>query len=245
MTDGVAVVSGGLDSVTMLYKYCYELGRQPLVLSFDYGQRHGIPELNAAGVHANLLGLRHVVIDMETIAYALRSSKSALTNRNIDVPEGRYDADSMKSTIVPNRNMIMLSQAVGVCISVGGCYVSTAVHAGDHAIYPDCRPEFIDRLNEAVNAGNEGQLGLDFDGVVQHWLGIEAPFINMTKTDIASLAGELNVPIEKTWSCYKGGKVHCGRCGTCVERLEAIHDAGIEDPTTYEDTEFWKSQVQA
>lgn len=234
MVDGIAIVSGGLDSVTMLYKLVFQDNKRPVVLSFDYGQRH-VRELDSASQICNLLGLEHEVIGLNDFGNIISMGVSSLVNKHKPIPEGRYDDESMKSTVVPNRNMVMLSIATGVCIALKGKYIATAVHAGDHAIYPDCRPSFLIALEQTLKLANTGFIDMDFH--------IEAPFLNKTKTDIAVLAQILDVPIEKTWSCYKGGQYHCGRCGTCVERLEAIHEAGIEDLTPYTDAEFWKTQV--
>lgn len=153
------------------------------------------------------------------------------------MPEGSYDAESMKATVVPNRNMIMLALAAGFAVAENAQFIATAVHAGDHAIYPDCRPDFIGKLEAAIKSGNEGFIDPNFE--------IRTPYLYKTKTEIAKRAGELDVPIDLTWSCYKGGAYHCGRCGTCVERLEAISQAGVEDKTIYMDSEFWKEAVGA
>jgi 7-cyano-7-deazaguanine synthase len=158
-------------------------------------------------------------------------------NEDVPVPEGSYDAESMKATVVPNRNMIMLALAAGFAVAENAQFIATAVHAGDHAIYPDCRPDFIGKLEAAIKSGNEGFIDPNFE--------IRTPYLYKTKTEIAKRAGELDVPIDLTWSCYKGGAYHCGRCGTCVERLEAISQAGVEDKTIYMDSEFWKEAVGA
>jgi 7-cyano-7-deazaguanine synthase len=231
---GVAIVSGGLDSVTMLYDGIRNHDWDPLVLSFNYGQRHN-RELEAAATICNVLGVKYEEVDVEDYGWLLSIGKSSLVNDNVAVPEGRYDDESMKGTVVPNRNMVMLSMAVGACIAIEGQFVATAVHAGDHAIYPDCRPDFLGKFQAAVMSANEGFIHPNFF--------VEAPFIYKTKTDIARLAGELNVPIGLTWSCYKGEDYHCGRCGTCVERLEALHEASVEDDTIYLDIDYWRTQV--
>jgi 7-cyano-7-deazaguanine synthase len=216
----------------MLYDLAKDQGDDVIALSFDYCQRHGQPELRQASIICTALRVPHAVVDLTSYGWLLSGSSSALTNRDVEVPEGSYDADNMKSTVVPNRNMTMISFAVGIAIANDAHYVATAVHAGDHAIYPDCRPEFISRLESAVRVGNDGFINSDFK--------ILAPFLHKTKTDIAKRAGELKVPIDQTWSCYKGDMYHCGRCGTCVERMEALHDAGVDDPTIYLDNNFWK-----
>lgn len=224
----VAIVSGGMDSVTLAYKLAFE-GDELHMLSFDYGQRHA-KELEFAGYVAQRLSARHDVIDLRFTALI---GSSALTGPQ-DVPDGHYAKDTMSQTVVPNRNMMMLSIAAAVAISEGADRVVTGVHAGDHFIYPDCRPEFIDACCDTVLIGNRGFTTPGFRG-------IEAPFLYMSKTEIAALGERLGVPWELTWSCYKGGAVHCGRCGTCVERQEAMHEALIDDPTEYQDTEYWKT----
>ncbi len=233
MGKGIAIVSGGLDSVTMLYDLLSK-GDTVQVLSFDYGQRHSKELIQARAITADL-GIWHQTFDVSQYGWLIGNSTSSLINDDVEVPEGSYDDENMKGTVVPNRNMIMLSIAAGVAIADNYNYVATAIHAGDHAIYPDCRPSFIGPLETAILRGNQGFINPEFK--------ILTPYINMTKTDIARLAGELNVPIEQTWSCYKGGAYHCGRCGTCVERLEALNHAEVEDKTIYTDHEFWKQAV--
>jgi len=232
--DGVAIVSGGLDSITMLYKLLFQDNRRPFVLSFDYGQRH-VREISAAGEVCNLLGIEQRVFDFTDFGWITELSGSALVDDTVVVPEGHYAAETMKATVVPNRNMAMISIAAAFCISIKGDYVATAIHSGDHAIYPDCRPGFIQAMRSAIRIANEGFVHPNFH--------IYTPFILQSKTDIATLAQVLAVPIEKTWSCYNGREQHCGRCGTCVERQEALHNAGVPDLTPYEDSEFWKEQV--
>lgn len=225
MTRPLAVVSlsGGMDSTTLLAHVLQD--HDALALSFDYGQRH-VRELDAARAVAAHYGVEHHVIDLTSVGRLLTGS--ALTDAAVDVPEGHYEAATMKATVVPNRNAIMANIAVGVASSREAEYVALGVHAGDHAVYPDCRPEFVDALRHLAVTALEG-----FPTP-----RIETPFIAWSKTDIARRAGELGVPLEMTWSCYKGGDRHCGRCGTCVERVEAIRDAGMIDPTGYDDYAF-------
>ncbi len=218
----LAIVSGGLDSVTLAYLLHRE-GRLGGMLSFDYGQRHK-KELQFAASAAERLGVPHHLIDITSIAAHLKGS--ALTD-DIAVPDGHYAAESMKQTIVPNRNAIMLAIAFGVAPAHGYDAVAIAIHTGDHFIYPDCRPEFADLFGRMEDKAMEGAVKL------------LTPFIAITKSDIARHAGALKVPVAETWSCYKGGAIHCGRCGTCVERREAFGLAGIDDPTIYEDPDFW------
>jgi len=228
--NSVAISSGGLDSTTLIYEMMH-IGYVPHVLSFDYGQRHA-KELKFAKQTAEDLKLQWDLIPIH-IASLLARSHSSLVDPMADVPEGHYAQESMKHTVVPNRNMVMLSIAAAVGIAEEVAVLGIGVHAGDHFIYPDCRPEFIRATQSAITVGNEGFGDLH----------IYSPFIKKTKTDIARLAMELGVPIEQTWSCYKGGDFHCGRCGTCVERQEAIWEADpkFEDPTIYLDTKYWKT----
>jgi 7-cyano-7-deazaguanine synthase len=158
-----------------------------------------------------------------------------LTDLDTEVPEGHYADDNMKQTVVPNRNMVMLSMAAGIAISNNCTGLVTGVHAGDHDVYPDCRPEFIEALNKTLLVANAG--------FVSDGFGVHAPFMNMHKSQIVTLGAELGVPFEKTWSCYKGGDIHCGRCSTCVERIEAFQLAHVDDPTEYEDNDFWKTVI--
>jgi 7-cyano-7-deazaguanine synthase len=218
----VVLLSGGMDSTTLAYHTRALIGDEPLIFaSFNYGQRHK-KELEYARVTARALNGEHVLVDLSGINPLLQGS--ALTSADVPVPEGHYAAPSMKLTVVPNRNMIMLSIAAGLAVSRGLGLIGCAVHAGDHAVYPDCRPEFIAQLNEAIRIGNEGF------GEPE----LVAPFVYQTKADIARRGAELGVPWGDTWSCYKGSLIHCGKCGTCVERREAFQLAGITDPTEYE-----------
>lgn len=224
------ICSGGLDSVTLAHKIASEPSTTGLILvSFDYGQRHK-KEIEYAKKCAQRLNAEHHVVNLSSLTYLL--SGSALTD-DIDVPEGHYAEESMKATVVPNRNAIMLTIAFGIANAKGYDRVATAVHGGDHFIYPDCRPAFTESFQTMQDHALEG-LGE---------IALYTPYITETKTDIASDAALYHVPIEQTWSCYKGGDIHCGRCGTCVERIEALHLAGVNDPTPYEDREFWRSQI--
>ena len=225
----LAVVSGGLDSVTLAYLLTSEnqLGG---IVSFDYGQRHK-KELHFAKLCADRLKVRHALIDLTSLTSHLKGS--ALTD-DVAVPDGHYAAESMKQTIVPNRNAIMLAVAFGVAPAQGLDAVAIAVHGGDHFIYPDCRPDFINLFHQMEQKALE-----------DCWdIKLLTPFIDGSKGDIARKAAELHVPIADTWSCYKGGDIHCGRCGTCVERREAFHLAGVDDPTIYADADFWAEEVR-
>ena len=171
-----------------------------------------------------------LVLDLTKLGKQLGGS--ALTD-DIDVPHGHYAHENMRITVVPNRNMILLAAAGGVAVANNMEKIATAVHAGDHYVYPDCRPEFTQAVSETLSLATAG-----FGDIT-----VEAPFVDMTKADIAALGDKLGVPWEDTWTCYEGGEVHCGRCATCVERIEAFHLAGVTDPTTYLDDQYWKEVV--
>lgn len=218
------ICSGGLDSVTLAYRIAKEHTLSGLI-SFDYGQRHS-KELDFARACAQDLGAPISVIDISSIGPNL--SGSALTD-DVDVPEGHYTEDNMKITVVPNRNAIMLSIAYGIAAARGGEAVAAAFHGGDHYIYPDCRPAFVQSFEEMQKHA--------LDGIAE--IRLLTPYVDKSKADIAAEAISLGVPVEKTWSCYKGEELHCGRCGTCVARREAFHLAGADDPTPYQDKDFW------
>ncbi|MGJ8651906.1 MAG: 7-cyano-7-deazaguanine synthase QueC [Opitutaceae bacterium] len=213
----VLIYSGGLDSTVLLY-HLRAAGHKVHALTIDYGQRHRC-ELDHAANICNGLGIPHQIADLSSIQPLLAGN--SLTSPEIEVAEGHYTEESMKSTVVPNRNMILLSVATGHALSIGAEKVAYAAHSGDHAIYPDCRNEFADAMATAIELCD--------------WNTVELirPFVDWTKEDIVRRGAELGLPFEKTWSCYKGGALHCGRCGTCIERREAFDLAGIEDPTTY------------
>jgi len=221
----IVICSGGLDSVSLAYKVAAENTLHSL-LSFDYGQRHK-KELDYAATCAAALGVPHQIIDIRTIGASLTGS--ALTD-DIDVPDGHYAEDSMKVTVVPNRNAIMLAIAFGVAAAQDADAVATAVHGGDHFIYPDCRPGFIDAFQIMQDQALDGYASVR----------LHTPFVNGSKADIVTSGAAHNTPFADTWSCYKGGAIHCGRCGTCVERIEAFALAGVDDPTEYADPEFWR-----
>lgn len=224
---GVAIVSGGMDSVTLAYFLKKRL--HPDVdlhlISFDYGQRH-VKELQTAIKCAEALGAQHDVVNLQMLTKFLEVSGSVLVDLKAEVPEGHYAEESMKSTVVPNRNSIMLSIATGIAVAEGAEFVAYGVHGGDHFIYPDCRPEFFEAMCEAQVLGNVG--------FTVPMFRLMAPFINQTKADIVHIGESVGVPWVDTWSCYKGGRIHCGKCGTCVERREAFSLAGVVDPTLYE-----------
>ena len=225
----LAIVSGGLDSVTLAHFLDHHEQLRG-ILSFDYGQRHR-KELDYAALAAKRLGVPHHLIDLTSITAHLKGS--ALTD-DIPVPDGHYAADTMKQTIVPNRNAIMLAIAFAIAPAHDYNAVAIAIHAGDHFIYPDCRPEFAELFDRMEQKAMEGLASIK----------LLTPFVTITKADIARHAIALQLPIEETWSCYKGGAIHCGRCGTCIERREAFALADLTDPTVYEDSVFWLEECR-
>ena len=215
MKDSLLVLSGGLDSTTMLYDYADSIA---LAVTFQYGSNHNKREAAFAKYHCELLGIEHIEIDL---AFMGKYFKSSLLEGADAIPEGNYDEENMKSTVVPFRNGIMLSVAAGLAESRRLKKVMMANHSGDHTIYPDCRPEFAEAMGQAINLGT--------------YIGVElvAPYTMLSKSDIVRRGVELGIDYTKTYSCYKGGKVHCGVCGTCRERKEAFALAGVEDKTKY------------
>ena len=216
MKDSVIIVSGGLDSITLLYDKAETIA---LAISFDYGQNHSKKELPYAEYHCQKLGIPHITIPL---TFMHQYFKSSLLEGAEAIPEGHYEEENMKSTVVPFRNGIMLAIATGIAESHELKRVYIANHGGDHTIYPDCRPEFIDAMDKATSAGTFVDVR------------VEAPYTNISKADIVRRGTALGIDYSKTWSCYKGSEIHCGKCGTCVERKEAFADAGVEDPTEYE-----------
>jgi len=226
----LVICSGGLDSVSLAHKVAAEHTLTGLI-SFDYGQRHR-KEVEFAAECAHRLGVPHLISDISQTGRLL--SGSALTD-DVAVPDGHYAEETMKITVVPNRNAIMLAIAFGIAAAQRADAVATAVHGGDHFIYPDCRPAFIDSFQTMQNHAVDGYAAIT----------LMAPFVNRPKSDIVTEGARYGTDFARTWSCYKGGERHCGRCGTCVERREAFHIAGIEDPTIYDDTDFWRAAVAA
>jgi 7-cyano-7-deazaguanine synthase len=213
----VVLFSGGLDSTVLVYDLLNE-GADLKLLSIDYGQRHE-KELKSSSEIAEYLELKHEILRLPMLNNLLGGS--ALTDPSILLPEGHYAEDSMKATVVPNRNMILLSLAAGHAISLQFDTVAYAAHAGDHTIYPDCRPEFATAMDQALKLCDWNTISL------------YRPFIQLSKQDLVRKGNELGVPFEKTWSCYAGNDKHCGKCGTCVERKEAFELVGLLDPTEY------------
>lgn len=216
MKDSIIIVSGGLDSITLLYDKAETIA---LAISFDYGQNHSKKELPYAEYHCQKLGIPHITIPL---TFMHQYFKSSLLEGAEAIPEGHYEEENMKSTVVPFRNGIMLAIATGIAESHELKRVYIANHGGDHTIYPDCRPEFIDAMDKATSAGTFVDVR------------VEAPYTNISKADIVRRGTALGIDYAKTWSCYKGSEMHCGKCGTCVERKEAFADAGVKDPTEYE-----------
>jgi 7-cyano-7-deazaguanine synthase len=217
MTKSVVVFSGGLDSTVLLHRLV-DAGDEVLALSVDYGQRHR-RELEHARAIAERLGVEWQIADLSAIAPLLAGSSQ--TTPGVAVPRGHYAEESMKQTVVPNRNIIMIAVAAGWAISRRCQRVAYAAHTGDHTIYPDCRPEFAAAFGKAISLAD------------WHSVELHCPFIGMTKAEIVALGARLGVDFAATWSCYEGGDVHCGQCGTCFERREAFLLAGVSDPTSY------------
>ena len=217
MKDSVIIVSGGMDSITLLYDKKNEIA---LGISFNYGSNHNAKEIPLAEMHCRRLGIKHITINLDFMGQYFKSS---LLEGGEAIPEGNYADENMKSTVVSFRNGIMLSIAIGIAESNNLKKVLIANHGGDHTIYPDCRPEFIKAIDAAAYAGTF---------VNAH---VEAPYTHITKGDIARIGKRLGLNYAETWSCYKGADKHCGRCGTCIERKEALTEAGIEDTTEYEE----------
>lgn len=216
MKNSAIIVSGGMDSITLLYDHKDEIA---LGISLDYGSNHNAREIPFAKMHCERLGIKHITINLD---FMHQYFKSSLLDGAEAIPEGHYADDNMKSTVVPFRNGIMLAIAIGIAESNNLDQVFIANHGGDHTIYPDCRPEFINAIDAAATAGTYNNVK------------VIAPYTKITKSDIARIGKRLGIDYAETWSCYKGGEVHCGKCGTCVERKEALAEAGIEDKTIYE-----------
>ncbi len=218
----LVLLSGGMDSVTALYHTHRSESNDAVVgLSFDYGSKHNAREIPYAAEHCRKLGIEHRVVKLDVMSQWFQSN---LLKSGGEIPEGHYQESSMKQTVVPFRNGIMLSIAAGMAESMELEGIVIAAHSGDHAIYPDCREPFMQAMGEAIREGTYARLE------------ILAPFLSMTKKEILQEGLKLGVDYSLTWSCYKGQLIQCGKCGTCVERREAFQLAGVEDPTVYEET---------
>ena len=213
----VVIYSGGMDSYTVLNRALKD-GYEVYALSFDYGQRH-VKELECARAVCERLNIEHKVIDISAINQIIGGS--ALTD-NIDVPEGHYEAENMKQTVVPNRNMILISMAVGYAVSVEAHRVYYGAHSGDHAIYPDCRPEFVEKMNDVCKIAN-------YEPVE-----VFSPYLYQSKIDILTDGLNMGLDYSHTWTCYNGREKACGKCGACQERLEAFELNNAVDPLEYE-----------
>jgi 7-cyano-7-deazaguanine synthase len=213
----VVIFSGGMDSFTVL-NMAVKDGYEVYALSFDYGQRHS-KELDYASRACKTLGVAHKIIDISAINELIGGS--SLTS-DIDIPEGHYAEESMKSTVVPNRNMILLSMAVGYAVSLNANKVYYGAHSGDHDIYPDCRPEFVERMNDVCAIANYEKVE------------IVSPFLYQSKIDILTAGLNMGLDYSLTWTCYNGRDKACGKCGACQERLEAFEKNNTQDPLSYE-----------
>lgn len=213
--DCILVFSGGMDSTVLLHDLLAKR-RRPAALSFDYGSRHNPRELSMAAETCKLLGVSHEII---TLSFIERLFSSALLKSGPDVPNGQYQEENMALTLVPFRNPIMMAISVGYAESIGASEVFLASHSGDHALYPDCRKEFNEAFDLAVRLGTDHKVHLSF------------PFENLDKREIAEIGKSLNVDFSRTWTCYKGGELHCGSCAACLERKDALKGM---DSTRYE-----------
>jgi 7-cyano-7-deazaguanine synthase len=213
----VVIYSGGMDSFTVLHN-AIRAGHQVYALSFNYGQRH-VKELICAQNVCQELGIHHKIVDISAINQLIGGS--SLTD-DIEVPEGHYAADNMKSTVVPNRNMILLSLAVGYAVSLNAQAVYYGAHSGDHFIYPDCRPEFVQKMNDVCQIANYEPVD------------IISPYLQQTKIEILKDGLQMGLDYSKTWTCYNGREKACGKCGSCQERLEAFALNQVTDPLPYE-----------
>ena len=213
------ILSGGMDSTTLLYDVIEHHGKEKVwAVCFDYGQRHK-KEIECALESCVVLGVPLKVLDINVLNEV---APSALTRKDIEVPEGHYEDENMKQTVVPNRNMVLISLAASYAISVGAKNLYYGAHSGDHAIYPDCRKEFVVALGETIKLCDWSEVKL------------EAPYVDMDKGDIACRGKELGVDYKLTWTCYKGLDKACGKCSSCIERLEAFDSNDIQDPIEYE-----------
>ncbi|WP_148253877.1 7-cyano-7-deazaguanine synthase QueC [Aidingimonas lacisalsi] len=215
--EAVVIYSGGMDSFTVLH-HAIRMGERVHALSFDYGQRHG-RELDIAARQCQRLGIPHRIVDIRAIHGLI--DQSALTDAGRALPCGDYDSETMAATVVPNRNMILLSLAIANAVNIGAARVFYGAHGGDHVLYPDCRPEFVQRMNDVAAIAN-------FDAVE-----IIAPYLDKTKAEILADGVTMGLDYRSTWTCYLGEELACGECGSCRERLAAFHSNGLVDPLPY------------
>jgi 7-cyano-7-deazaguanine synthase len=226
----VVVLSGGMDSATVLGMAVKEIGAENVkTLTFNYGSKHNAKENECAKILSDFYGVENKLIQMPFINDLF---KSDLLTSGGEVPEGHYAEENMKKTVVPFRNGIMLAIAAGFAESIGAQAVVIGNHSGDHAIYPDCRNEFMEHFSKAIETGTWANVT------------IGRPFESMTKGEIVALGIEIGVPYQHTWTCYKGLQIHCGKCGSCVERLDAFDFAKAEDPVRYEDRKSYKDVLE-
>ncbi len=218
MQGDLVIYSGGLDS-TVLLSLVHTDNPGVVAVHFRYGQKHDDQELSAAKRVCHFFKIPQQIIELPFPAWGFRS---ALLGSQSDIPRGDYDETSVKKIVVPFRNGIMLSIAAGIAMSLGRDKIHIGAHAGDHAIYPDCREDFLSPMHTAIKEGTDGRISL------------KAPFVKMTKADIVKLGAELQTPMDMSYSCYNGGEVQCGECPTCRERRAAFISAGVPDLTEYE-----------
>ena len=232
-TRAVAVLSGGLDSTAALYSAMKD-STVVAAISFDYGQKHK-KELQYAAATCESLSIKHHIIDLSQLSAHL-GGVSSLVEGGEEVPEGHYAEANMASTVVPNRNMMMISIAASLMPQYGAADLILGMHGGDHFVYPDCRPTFVHQIHRTLIASFDNER-----------VGLIVPFLYYDKVEAVRRGVASGMKIENTWSCYKGGDIHCGRCGTCVERLWAIHEAGADDidRTEYADTEYWRTVTES
>ncbi|GEN22264.1 7-cyano-7-deazaguanine synthase [Halomonas cupida] len=216
----VVVYSGGMDSYTVLHRVLRETPNVH-ALSFHYGQRHS-RELDVARDVCNRLGIEHQVVDITAIHGLI--DNSALTDASRAMPDGDYAEDNLTATVVPNRNMILLSLAIAKAVNVGASRVAYGAHGGDHVLYPDCRPAFVEAMNDVAAIAN-------FSPVEIH-----APYLRASKSEILADGLAMGLDYGETWTCYEGRELACGRCGSCRERLAAFAAHGVTDPLAYADT---------
>jgi 7-cyano-7-deazaguanine synthase len=227
--SAVVIVSGGMDSVTFAHDLASQ-GYQLTLLSFDYGQRHS-RELACARACAQRLGASHHIGDLSWLGPLLPGS--ALTDRSVEVPHGHYAQETIGVTEVPGRNAAMLCLAFSIAAAAGAELVGAAIHGGGHVLYPDCRPAFVEQFQAMQDVSLEGG----------HVPRLYTPYLLWSKADICRRGAELHVPFQETWSCYKGGQLHCGLCSTCSERRESFPLAGVPDPTEYADADYAKRSL--